>query len=627
MEKVEHLKIPLEEIKLATDSFSNEIAKGGFGKVYKGKLSISGKQHTIAVKRLDRRQGQGDREFMMEIQMLSCYKHKNLVSLLGFCKESGENILVYEYAKYGSLDKHLRDDKLSWTQRLKISIGAARGFNYLHNDVGPQHRVLHRDIKSSNILLDENMEAKISDFGLSKIGPSNVEFTFLVTNACGTYGYIDPDYIKTGILTKESDVYSFGVVLFELLCGRPAFINSYHDERRFLESLAKSYFEQNRLDEIILSSIKNDMKVDSLNVFSMVAYQCIKEKRIERPTMTWILEKLEKALLVQCILQPLMIYNLCFKVNSHVIIKIGTWGKQSGGPANNWSFELEPGHKLQKITIAHGDGVIYSIMFTTEFRGVFHTSNKAGGSTGGQTVSEVIFGFDEEIVGVDGSIDTRDGDTIISSLSFKTNKRTHGPFGRPSNSLFSIQLDKGYGDKASSIVGFYGIAGNYIDAIGVVVKADEEITRIGRWGTPGIGGPQNIWSFQLEKNHHLKKITIDHGDLIYSLMFTTQYRGLNHSSKKVGGWNGGENVSEVTFDLDEEINGISGTIAKSRGPYAGYIIISSLSFVTNKKTHGPFGHARGTPFTIPWDEGSFAGFYGHCGYYIDSIGVYLKAKK
>ncbi|KAM0037931.1 putative protein kinase RLK-Pelle-CrRLK1L-1 family [Helianthus debilis subsp. tardiflorus] len=299
MEKVQHLKIPLEDIKLATNDFSNYIAKGGFGNVYGGKLTISGQQFNVAVKRLDPRGGQGVREFFMEIQMLSCYRHKNLVSLLGFCEESGESILVYEHAKNGSLDRYLGDGKLSWVQRLKISLGAARGFNYLHNDVGSQHRVLHRDIKSSNILLDENWEAKISDFGLSKIGPSNVEITFLVTNACGTLGYIDPEYYKTGVLTKESDVYSFGVLLFEILCGRIGLIATYQDERRFLAPLAQRSCEQNTLYDIILPSIKNEIKTDSLNVYSMVAYKCLKEKRIERPMMAWIVKKLEKALDLQ----------------------------------------------------------------------------------------------------------------------------------------------------------------------------------------------------------------------------------------------------------------------------------------------------------------------------------------
>ncbi|KAI3796910.1 hypothetical protein L1987_39597 [Smallanthus sonchifolius] len=301
MENVQHLKIPLEEIQFATNNFSDEnfIGRGGFGKVYIGKLNKYGQQNTVAVKRLDHsRPGQGEREFLMEIIMLSSYKHKNLISLVGFCQESGENILVYEYAKHESLKRYIADDKLSWMQRLKISLGAARGFNYLHNDVGPQHRVLHGDIKSSNILLDENWEAKIFDFGSSKIDHSNDDTTYSNSTivAAGTFGYIDPQYFKYGILTKESDVYSFGVVLFEILCGRLALVHTYKDERRFLPSLAKQYYEQNRLHEIILPSIKNEIEEDSSDVFSMVAYQCLKEKRSERPTMAWIVEKLEEAL-------------------------------------------------------------------------------------------------------------------------------------------------------------------------------------------------------------------------------------------------------------------------------------------------------------------------------------------
>ncbi|KAJ9548984.1 hypothetical protein OSB04_021527 [Centaurea solstitialis] len=173
--------------------------------------------------------------------------------------------------------------------------------------------------------------------------------------------------------------------------------------------------------------------------------------------------------------------------------------------------------------------------------------------------------------------------------------------------------------------GFYGLAGYYIDAIGVYMKASSEefeIARTGVWGSKSPGSPQNQWSFQLERNHHLKKITIDHGDLIYSLIFTTEYRGIEQPSDKAGGWNGGDKVSEVvTFAWDEEINAISGTVGVS----GGYTIISSLSFITNKKTHGPYGRATGEPFTVPWDKGTFVGFYGRAGYYIDAIGVYLKA--
>lgn len=152
---------------------------------------------------------------------------------------------------------------------------------------------------------------------------------------------------------------------------------------------------------------------------------------------------------------------------------------------------------------------------------------------------QVTFDDDEKIIGINGTIGTHFGQTIISSLSFNTNKKTHGPFGRVTESVFSIPWDQG------SLAGVYGISGDYINCIGVYLKACEEIMRIGTWGSLANAEPQNIWSFQLERNHHLSKITIDHGDLIYSLNFTTKYRGLTFTSEQAGGWIGGETVSEV----------------------------------------------------------------------------------
>ncbi|XP_024963818.1 receptor-like protein kinase HERK 1 [Cynara cardunculus var. scolymus] len=260
-----HIKIQLEAITSATNNFSEDncIGKGGFGEVYKGELIHSERQTVVAVKRLNRAFGQGDPEFWKEIIMLSRYKHENIVSLLGFCDESGEKILVYEYASKKSLDLYLNSEDLTWIQRLKICIGAARGLAYLHNPGGTQQRVLHRDIKSSNILLDENWNARISDLGLSKFGPANQQITFLVSNAVGTIGYCDPVYVETGVLTKESDVYSFGVMLFEVLCGR---------------------------------NIKDEIKPRSLKAFTAIAYQCLKRDLEERPLMTKVVRILERAL-------------------------------------------------------------------------------------------------------------------------------------------------------------------------------------------------------------------------------------------------------------------------------------------------------------------------------------------
>ncbi|GKC88288.1 receptor-like protein kinase HERK 1 [Tanacetum coccineum] len=216
-----HLKIQLKDIRLATNDFKDEpIGGGGFGKVYKGELTFQKGKKIVAIKRLDRKHGQGDVEFWKEIMMLAQYKHKNLVSLLGFCNENSERVLVYEYVSRGSLDSYLGKSDLTWIQRLKICHGAACGLNYLHDPTDRHQRVLHRDVKSSNILLDQDFNAKISDFGLSKFGPANQQYTFVVSNVAGTHGYCDPAYMETGFLSKESDVYSFGVVLFEVLCGR-----------------------------------------------------------------------------------------------------------------------------------------------------------------------------------------------------------------------------------------------------------------------------------------------------------------------------------------------------------------------------------------------------------------------
>nr|XP_043630393.1 probable receptor-like protein kinase At5g59700 [Erigeron canadensis] len=155
MKEFEHLKIPLEEIKEVTNNFSNKpIGSGGFGKVYQGELSHFKGKSLVAIKRLDRKFGQGDPEFWREIMMLSRYSHENLISLLGFCDEAGEKVIVYELASNGSLDCYLSSPDIMWEQRIKICLGAAQGLSYLHDDKGTQQRVIHRDVKSSNILME-----------------------------------------------------------------------------------------------------------------------------------------------------------------------------------------------------------------------------------------------------------------------------------------------------------------------------------------------------------------------------------------------------------------------------------------------------------------------------------------
>ncbi|XP_035844245.1 serine/threonine-protein kinase CDG1-like isoform X3 [Helianthus annuus] len=309
MEEFDDLKIPLKDVILATDSFAtnNRIGCGGFGSVYKGELSRPEGLITVACKRLDRRFGQGNVEFSKEIVTLSKCKHENLVSLLHFCIEDDERILVYEYASRGSLDRYLSDPSLTWTQRLKICVGVAHALNYLHDPPTYTHqRIIHRDIKSSNILLDEEWNAKVSDFGLSKFGPANQPQTYLVSDAVGTLGYCDPLYWETGILSKESDVYSFGVVLHEVMCG--TLCCEYCNGRliSILVPMWKKRFEEQRLDGIINHGLQKHMDPGSLNTFSTIAYQCLKTARKERPTMAKIVEQLNIALEQQEIFEDIV---------------------------------------------------------------------------------------------------------------------------------------------------------------------------------------------------------------------------------------------------------------------------------------------------------------------------------
>ncbi|GKE35480.1 protein kinase, ATP binding site-containing protein, partial [Tanacetum coccineum] len=222
--KLEDSLIPLKDINLAIGVKGPEtrIGDGGFGVVYKGQPSERWQNRTVAIKCL-RPESYQEYEFRNELNMLFSFSHENIIPFIGYCDEGNEKIIVYEYASNGSLDYHINDTNrrrcLTWEHRLKICLGAARGLDYLHSGLGEDNKVIHRDVKSANILLDHNLVAKVCDFGLSKSGLVNQLPTQVYTNATGTNFYMDPIYHESGILRKESDVYSFGVVMFELLSG------------------------------------------------------------------------------------------------------------------------------------------------------------------------------------------------------------------------------------------------------------------------------------------------------------------------------------------------------------------------------------------------------------------------
>ncbi|KAM0070167.1 putative protein kinase RLK-Pelle-CrRLK1L-1 family [Helianthus debilis subsp. tardiflorus] len=285
----------MSELSSATDNFDQKwcIGQGGFGKVYKGKIS-DGPTKTYAIKRLHFMSDQGEPEFWVEVEMLSRLRHCNLVSLIGYCNEGKDMALVYEYMHNGTLSDHLhkKGTILTWSQRLKICIGAARGLDYLHTGTGIQ-RVIHRDVKSTNILLDQNYAAKIADFGLAKTGPTNQTCTHVSTIVKGTFGYIDPNYWYTGRLTRKSDVYAFGVVLLEVLCGRRAL-----DERldEGLAIWAQDRIKQGKITQIIDYRLKDHISKSSLKQFSRIAMGCLLSNPSQRPTMSEVVGGLNLAL-------------------------------------------------------------------------------------------------------------------------------------------------------------------------------------------------------------------------------------------------------------------------------------------------------------------------------------------
>ncbi|XP_035843325.1 probable receptor-like protein kinase At2g23200 isoform X3 [Helianthus annuus] len=296
-------RFSLAEIQSATQNFDDDlvVGKGGFGKVYKGCIYGIGDttERVVAIKRLDSFSRQGASEFMTEIEMLSKLRHCHLVSLIGYCSDNNEMILVYEYMPNGTIEHHLHkaETPLSWMHRLKISIGAARGLDYLHTGVGTQQGIIHRDVKSSNILLDENWAAKIADFGLSKIidEPSSGVSTGLK----GTFGYLDPEYSMTGHLTRKSDVYSFGVVLFEVLSGRRAVDTRFKEEEWNLAIWAKKCVKERRLDQIVSSHIIAQISPKCLNKFVQIADRCLNNSRKKRPTMADVVVTLQQSLALQ----------------------------------------------------------------------------------------------------------------------------------------------------------------------------------------------------------------------------------------------------------------------------------------------------------------------------------------
>jgi len=297
-----------EEIRAATDEFSdsNLLGHGNYGSVYFGLL----REQEVAVKRMTATK---TKEFAAEMKVLCKVHHSNLVELIGYAATVDELFVVYEYVRKGMLKSHLHDPQskgntpLSWIMRNQIALDAARGLEYIHEHTKTHY--VHRDIKTSNILLDEAFRAKISDFGLAKLVEKTGEGEISVTKVVGTYGYLAPEYLSDGLATSKSDIYAFGVVLFEIISGREAVIRTEaigtkNPERRPLASIMLAVLK-NSPDSMNMSSLKEFVDPNMMDLYphdclfkiATLAKQCVDDDPILRPNMKQVVISLSQILL------------------------------------------------------------------------------------------------------------------------------------------------------------------------------------------------------------------------------------------------------------------------------------------------------------------------------------------
>lgn len=289
---LENREFSYRELKHITSNFSQEIGKGGFGAVYFGYLENG---NPVAVKVHSDSSSQGVKEFLAEAKHLTRIHHKNLVSLIGYCKEKNHLALVYEYMPEGNLQDHLRGSNskpLTWEQRLHIACDSAQGLEYLHTACTPA--LIHRDVKSSNILLTAGLGAKVADFGLTKaFGDSK---THITTEPAGTMGYLDPEYFRSYHISEKSDVYSFGVVLLELITGRPPVVPISDSVSIHVGEWVNQSLDHGTIESIVDAKMGGDYDINSVWKVADLALHCKQEVSRERPTMAEVAAQLKECL-------------------------------------------------------------------------------------------------------------------------------------------------------------------------------------------------------------------------------------------------------------------------------------------------------------------------------------------
>ncbi|RWR84047.1 somatic embryogenesis receptor kinase 2 [Cinnamomum micranthum f. kanehirae] len=289
-------RFSLRELQVATDSFSNKniLGRGGFGKVYKGRLADGS---LVAVKRLkEERTPGGELQFQTEVEMISMAVHRNLLRLRGFCMTPTERLLVYPYMANGSVASCLRerppgDPPLDWPTRKRIALGSARGLSYLHDHCDP--KIIHRDVKAANILLDEEFEAVVGDFGLAKL--MDYKDTHVTTAVRGTIGHIAPEYLSTGKSSEKTDVFGYGIMLLELITGQRAFdlARLANDDDVMLLDWVKGLLKEKKLEMLVDPDLQNNYVEAEVEQLIQVALLCTQGSPMDRPKMSEVVRMLE----------------------------------------------------------------------------------------------------------------------------------------------------------------------------------------------------------------------------------------------------------------------------------------------------------------------------------------------
>ncbi|KAJ4749620.1 Leucine-rich repeat protein kinase family protein [Rhynchospora pubera] len=296
--KFENRQFTYNEIQKITSNFQTEVGRGGFGIVYIGSL-VNGTQ--VAVKMHRSTSTQEVNDFMVEVQHLMRTHYNNLVSLIGYCKDQNCLALVLEYMSKGSLEDHLMvrypaTQPLPWRERIRIAFESAQGLEYLHKGCNPP--IIHRDVKPNNILLNAKLEAKISDFGMSKPFSSNNNTHVTTDRVVGTPGYVDPEYHMTCQLTKKSDVYSFGVVILQIVTGQPAIIKGTEPDSESMNLIqwVRVRLTSGDIESVVDASMQGDYNIYSVRKAADVALNCTTQSGAQRPTLTEVTLQLKECI-------------------------------------------------------------------------------------------------------------------------------------------------------------------------------------------------------------------------------------------------------------------------------------------------------------------------------------------